>query len=134
MRSDLDWGQDCQLRALLIGGGGQGDNSGGGSGNLKYINMSVAAVPAIKVQLLVGGPGQASTLSVPKDPTHGVEATALPGGPLFFSVLFFLKFIDLLGGTGLILLATPLSRTLEELFELTRHPSRALNLTSNIAS
>ena len=77
--SDQTWGQECQLRALLIGGGGQGDNSGGGSGLLKYINMSVADIQATKVHLFVGGPGKASTFTVPKDQTHGMEATALPG-------------------------------------------------------
>ena len=77
--SDQTCGQECQLRALLIGGGGQGDNSGGGSGHLKYINMSVADIQATKVHLFVGGPGKASTFTVPKDQTHGMEATALPG-------------------------------------------------------
>ena len=77
--SDQTWGQECQLRALLIGGGGQGDNSGGGSGHLKYINMSIADIQATKVRLFVGGPGKASTFTVPKDHTHGMEETALPG-------------------------------------------------------
>ena len=77
--SDQTCGQECRLRALLIGGGGQGDNSGGGSGHLKYINMSIADIQATKVRLFVGGPGKASTFTVPKDQTHGMEATALPG-------------------------------------------------------
>ena len=62
-------GGECRIRAFIVGGGGVMDmgqevRSGAGSGYLKYVNMSIEIQGDVRVSLMVGGPGKASTLSI----------------------------------------------------------------------
>lgn len=57
----------CQLTLLAVGGGGEGDNTGGGSGYLKYQTVTLElGVNTITARL--GAGRQASTVSINGDP------------------------------------------------------------------
>lgn len=71
------WGSPaCRLRLLLIGGGGQGGDVGGGSGFVEYRSIEIPTGETV-ITAKVGAPQESSTVSFP-DST--ITAAAESGG------------------------------------------------------
>ena len=67
-------GSGCQLRSLMVGGGGHGGTCGGGSGYLVYMKKPLDN-PSYDVWVKPGFHRQSSLVSI-----DGIITTAMPGG------------------------------------------------------